>query len=95
MDSGKEWFKRSLKKTTGHANLSFEKLRTILVEVEGVINARSLTHVENDEDGVTYTLSPSHLMYGRRITSSSNPAILRFSVPTKHLRRDENTTYDC
>ena len=50
--------KRSLRKTMGRANLSFEELRTILVEVEGVINARPLTDVENVEDGVT---SPSHL----------------------------------
>ena len=66
--------KRSLRKTTGPANLSFEELRTILVEVEGVINGQPLTHVENDKDGVTYTLSPSHLMYGRRITSLPNPS---------------------
>ena len=66
--------KRSLRKTIGRANLSFEELRTILVEVEGVINARLLTDFENDEDGVTYTLSPSHLIYGRRITSLPNPS---------------------
>ena len=53
--------------------MSFEELRTILVELEGVINARPLTHFERDEDGVTYTLSPSHLMYGR-ITSLPNPS---------------------
>ena len=49
--------KRSLRNTIGHANLSSEELTTILVEVEGVINARLLTYVENDEDGVTYTLT--------------------------------------
>ena len=65
--------KRSLRKAIGHANLSFEELRTLLVEVEGIINARPLTYVHCDEDGITYTLSPSHLMYGRRISSSPNP----------------------
>lgn len=92
--------KRSLRKAIGRANLSFEELRTILVEVEGIINARPLTHVENDEDGITYTLSPSHLMYGRRITSLPNPShfdiLSTYQTLTKrrkhHVRLLENFT---
>ena len=65
--------KRSLGNAMGCANLSFEELRTLLVEVEGIINVRPLTHIHCDKDGIMYTLSPSHLMYGRRISSSPNP----------------------
>ena len=65
--------KRSLRKVIGRAHLNFEELRTLLVEVEALLNARPLTYVQDDDDdGVNYTLSPSHLMYGRRVTSMPN-----------------------
>ena len=37
-----------------------------------MINARPLTYVEDDQDGLSYTLSPSHLINGRRITNTPN-----------------------
>lgn len=64
--------KKSLRKVIGRAHLKFEKLRTLLVEVEALLNARQLTYVQEDGKGVSYTLSPSHLMYGRRVTSMPN-----------------------
>jgi len=92
--------KRSLRKVIGRTNLSFEELRTLLVEVEGIINARPLTYVQNDDDGTSYTLSPSHMMYGRRITSSPNPShfeiLSTYQMLTKrrkhHLRLLDNFT---
>jgi len=50
----------------------FEQLRTIIAEAESVINARLLTYLHDDTEGVTYTLSPSHFMYGRRIHNIPN-----------------------
>jgi len=47
-------------------SLKFDKLRTLLVEVEALLNARPLTYVHGDEHRVSYTLAPSHLMYGIR-----------------------------
>ena len=66
--------KRPLKKVLGRSTLNFEELRTVLVEIEGVINSRPLTYVYDDEESVSYPLTPSDLIYGRRITSTPNAA---------------------
>ena len=62
--------KRCLVKVVGRAMLSYFELVTILVEIEGVINARPLTYVLDDIDGVSYPLTPSHLINGRNLLQS-------------------------
>ncbi|XP_028394458.1 uncharacterized protein LOC114518652 [Dendronephthya gigantea] len=60
--------KNSLKKVLGKANVSLEELQTISTETEAILNDRPLTHMSselNDEGPLT----PSHLLYGRRITT--------------------------
>ena len=59
--------KRCLRKTLGNARLSYEELLTELIEVESILNSRPITYVstEDCEEPVT----PSHLMYGRRLLS--------------------------
>ena len=64
--------KRCLRKIIGKATLRLEELNTILVEVESVINCRPLTYVYDDQEGISFALTPSHLMYGRRITTTPN-----------------------
>ena len=64
--------KRPLKKVLGRSTLTFDELRTILVEIEGVNNSRPITFVYDDEDSTSYLLTPSDLIYGRRITSTPN-----------------------
>jgi len=64
--------KQCLRRTIGHNNLNFDQLNTLLVEIEAILNARTLTYVQDDMDGATYTLSLSHLIYGRRVTSMPN-----------------------
>ena len=64
--------KRCLKKSIGRTNLSFEELQTLIVEVEAVIDARPLTYVHDDSEGIDYALTPSHLIYGRKITCLPN-----------------------
>ena len=66
--------KKPLKKIVGRSTLSFDELRTILVEIEGVVNSRLLTYVYDDEESLSYPLTPSDLIYGRRITSTPNAA---------------------
>ena len=52
----------------GKTILTFEETNTVLIEVESVANARPLTYVEDDQDGLSYMLSPSYLLHGRQIT---------------------------
>ena len=59
--------KVSLRKVLGNSMLTFDELRTVLVEVEANLNARPLTY-EYDEVS-DEVLTPSHLVYGRRITT--------------------------
>ena len=64
--------KRCLKKVLGRTSLNFEELRTILVEVETTINNCPVTYMYNDSEGVSYPLTPSDLIYGRKIAVTPN-----------------------
>jgi len=61
--------KNVLKKVLGKAYVTYETLQTIVTEAEAVINDRPLTYVTSGEPGQPETLTPAHLLYGRRITS--------------------------
>ena len=63
-----------LKKVLGRATLNFEQLRTLMVEIESVINARPITYVYDDTNSISYPLTPSDLIYGRRVTLTPNSA---------------------
>ena len=64
--------KKPIKKILGKATIDYDEMSTILIEVEGVINARPLTYVYDDEDTTSRVLTPSDLIYGRRITTMPN-----------------------
>ena len=57
--------KRYLKKTIGGAKLTYEELMTVTVEVEIILNSRPLSFVSSED--VDEPLTPSHLLYGRRL----------------------------
>ena len=57
--------KQCLKKTLGNARMSFDELSTVLTEVESTLNSRPLTYEYSEVD--EEVLTPSHLIYGRRI----------------------------
>jgi hypothetical protein len=61
--------KRCLKKNLGTARLSYEELLTVIIQVEGVLNSRPLTYV--NEDGGE-PLTPSHLVLGKRLLSTTS-----------------------
>ena len=58
--------------------LTVEELRTLLVEIEAILNNRPLTYIYDDDNGISYTLTPSDLIYGRRI--SLTPSGRHFDV---------------
>ena len=64
--------KIALKKVIGRCSLNYDELLTILTEIEGVINARPITYVYDDKESVSYALTPSQLIYGRRLCSNPN-----------------------
>ena len=57
--------KRSLRKILWRAKLSYEEVETILIEIEGILNSRPLGYVY--DDNFEEPLTPSHLMFGRRL----------------------------
>ena len=59
--------KSSLQKTLGKAKTSYVEMFTIISEVKGDINNRSLTHL--NEENVNELLRPNCLIYGRSLTS--------------------------
>ena len=61
--------KRCLKKSFGRSLLTFEELRTLVVEIEATLNNRPLTYIYDDEEGLSYPLTPADLIYGRQIAT--------------------------
>lgn len=89
--------KRALKKVIGRSCLSFEELRTLLVEVESIVNARPLTYVYDDLDGISFALTPSHLINGRRLQSTSNASqfeiVSTYESLTRRSRHQKRLLY--
>ena len=59
--------KRCLKKALGKSRLSLNEITTSIVETGNVLNCRPLTYIYTDE--AQEALTPSHLIYGRRLLS--------------------------
>ena len=57
-------------KVDWNCSVTFGELRTLLIEI--TINNRPLTFIYDDEEGLSYALTPSHLIYGRQISSHLN-----------------------
>ena len=64
--------KQALKKTLGRAFITLSQLEAIIVEIEAMSNDRPLTYVSPDLTD-PQPLTPSHLLYGRRIRSVPHP----------------------
>ena len=63
--------KEAIKKMMGNARFPLKTFRTIVAEIEARLNDRTLTVVSSDFGGQE-TLTPSHLMIGRRLTTLPN-----------------------
>ena len=64
--------KRSIKKTVGRTSLGYNKLNTLVVEVESLINSRPLTYIYDDEESISHPLTLSHLISSHRISAMPN-----------------------
>ena len=65
--------KNCLRKTLGRSYVTLETLQTVITEIEAIINDRPLTYLSSnieDDDPLT----PSHLLYGRRISVTPYPS---------------------
>ena len=79
--------KGALRKTLKNAKLNYEELETIIVEIEAVINSRPISYIHDDE--LLEPLTPSHLMYGRRLKTHSQENDLQLVdniPPTKRVQ---------
>ena len=61
--------KRCLKKTIGRTTLTYEELRTVVIEIESTLNNRPLTYIYDDAEGNSRCLTPADLIYGYRLSS--------------------------
>ena len=83
--------KRCLKKVVGRTTLKFEELLTLLIEIDSVINSRPLTFIYDDQEGVSYALTPTHLIYGHRLATSPSASLFEVVSTNKTLiRRSKN-----
>ena len=72
--------KRCSQKVLRNSKFSKDELLTISVQIEGTLNSRPLTYEYNEPE--TETLTPSHLIFGRRIKSLPD-------VPVEEEAEDE------
>ena len=79
--------KDCIKRAVGRALLTFEELRTILTEVEAIVNSRPLTYVYDDINGTSYPLSPAQFIYGRRISATPNDELVDIVSTHESLTR--------
>ena len=50
--------------------LSYEELEAVLIQIENIVKSRPLTFITTEE--VCEPLTPSHLIYGKRLISAIN-----------------------
>ena len=82
--------KRCLKKSFGRPLLTFEELRSLVVEIKATLNNRSLTYIYDDEEGLSYPPTPADLIYGLQIATMPHQrhcnVISTFQSLTKRAR---------
>ncbi|XP_053990214.1 uncharacterized protein LOC128882591 [Hylaeus volcanicus] len=64
-----------LKRTVGDAPLTYEESITLLVQIEAILNSRTLEALSDDPDDVS-ALSPGHFIIGSQINAVPEPLLL-------------------
>ena len=79
--------KLALKKVLGNSLISLNDLRTLIVEIEGYFNDRSITYVSGDLNEFE-PLTPSHLIFGYRLGKFPDVTIVQeLNDPTFNDRK--------
>ncbi|GFX76471.1 integrase catalytic domain-containing protein [Trichonephila clavipes] len=88
-EAGVKSVKHHLKRAIGNLHFTFEEFETIMIQVEGILNSRPLTHLSSDADNFD-VLTPGHFLIGRPITSIPEPNLI--DVNENRLSRWEKIT---
>ncbi|XP_071176258.1 uncharacterized protein [Mytilus edulis] len=81
--------KKSIKAILGKSCVTTEKLNTIIIEIEGTLNNRPITHISTDIKDPE-PLTPAHLLYGRRLDNQSEQNIDSVTSEDLHVKLNKN-----
>ena len=87
--------KRCLKKAVGRESLSFEEMRTVLIEIEATLNNQPMTYLYDDEQGISYPLTLSSLSTAERSPPRRTTSNLKSVALISPLHEDRNTIDVC
>ena len=59
------------------------------MEVEATLNNRPLTYMYDDLEGVSYALTPAHLLYGRRLVTRPSDQQFEVTSTAKSLTKSK------
>ncbi|GBM41008.1 hypothetical protein AVEN_250323-1 [Araneus ventricosus] len=77
--------KSSLKRILGKMSLNYLELKTVVIEVEDIINSHPLTYQDDEADSVL--LTPAHFLIGRWMLSAPSVSALPPSTKSVITRR--------
>ena len=76
-----------LEEGRGKSTLRFDESVTTVTEIEATLNNKPLTYVQDDEEGVSYALTPASLVYGRRLATTPSGCQFEVSSTNKTLTK--------
>lgn len=77
--------KATIKKVPGRSCVTYETLQTVITEIEAMINNRLLTYVPSDTSDELEVLTPSHVLYSRRITKLPYEDVPTYPITSDRL----------
>lgn len=80
-EAGVKSFKYHLKRTVGNANLTFEELYSVIVQIEAILNSRPLCPLSTDPCDLV-PLTPAHFLIGKTLTEIPDPDVIQLKQTT-------------